>query len=209
MGPDVDHQGIAGTGAVPIPPPELNRGQPAYPSHIDPLGGGAELAGLVRPQVLPPQGAGELFFVRDRKKAPLEQAVPDPQPGGQFPGQLHDLRVGLPQGVFQKTQLHHVLALPVIGEQREAVDQVYGVCALLDAQNLLTGGGQGPVCPDGVREAVEVGDIQPPFPRVVCHIELEHGPHPASMPRGRGCPAARRPSFHLSSPPSRLASSRE
>lgn len=186
MGPDVDHQGIAGTGAVPIPPPELNRGQPAYPSHIDPLGGGAELAGLVRPQVLPPQGAGELFFVRDRKKAPLEQAVPDPQPGGQFPGQLHDLRVGLPQGVFQKTQLHHVLALPVIGEQRQTLHQVDGVCAPLEAQGLLVGGGQGSVSPDGIGQGPKMMDVQRSLPQIIHHVELQHGHHLSSMPPWAG-----------------------
>ena len=75
-------------------------------------------------------------MVRGGDDAVPVQAVADVEPGGQLPRHLHDLRVGLPQGKFQKPQRHHVLALPVIGEQRQTLHQVDGVCAPLEAQGL-------------------------------------------------------------------------
>ena len=83
-GADVDHQRmIRGTG-VHVPALEFSGGQPAYPGHIDPLGGGIEVARLIGPQVPSPQGAGELVLLRGRDDTLFVQAVAGMQPGGQL-----------------------------------------------------------------------------------------------------------------------------
>ena len=187
VGADVGDQGILSGILIGAEAPlKFCGGQPAQPRGINPLGGGVEVTGLIGPQVPIPQGAGEFLPVRRGQQAPPEQTVPDVQPGGQLLGRPHDLGVGLPQRELQEPQRHHVLALLVVGEQGEALHQVDGVSALLDAQRLAVGGRQGPVRLDGVREAAEVGRIQPPFPQAVYHVELEHSPHPISMPLWAG-----------------------
>lgn len=186
-GADLDHQGVSeGILSRTIAPLELGGGQSAVACHIDPLGGGIKVAGLIGPEIPIPQGAGELVPVRGGDDALPEQAVADVQPGGQLLRRLHDLGIGLPHGEFQKPQHHHILALFVTGKQGEALDQVDSINAPLDAQRFAVGGGQGLICPDGVGKAVKMGRIQRPFPQVVHHVELEHRPHLISMPPWAG-----------------------
>ena len=189
-GADLGDQGIMDGVLDGVKTPfELSGGQPALPGHIDPLGGGVEVAGLIGPEIPATQGAGQLVPNRDGDNAAPEQAVADMQPGGQLLGGVHDLGLGFPQRKFQKPQRHHVLALPVIGEQRETLHQIDGVHTVLDTQCLAVGGGQLPIRPDGVRQVVEMGGAQPPLPQVVDDIELEHRCHPISMPPWAGASA--------------------
>ena len=187
VGADVGDQGILGgilTGAE--APLKFCGGQPARPCHIKPLCGGVEVAGLIGPQVPIPQGAGKLVPVRGGDDAAPVLAVADVQPGGQLLGRLHDLGVGLPQRELQEPQRHHVLALPVIGEQRQTLHQVDGVCAPLEAQGLLVGGGQGSVSPDGIGQGPKMMDVQRSLPQIIHHVELQHGHHLSSMPSWAG-----------------------